>query len=189
MLPATQDSQNTIIGTSKKRYKIPIFILIIFCVVVFVFLLISGYFLKNYGISALAPHGRIAGYDTRLWKYYLSPKKININDVFNLAKNDCYEAQITQRFKNLPPNYSAYLDRLEQDILSNLGVTPEKAGGLLFVDVEVPNTNKCWIMYAVDLKGQGAVGYQSKNGKLQLYSATLPKDRLDGVLKQINIPI
>lgn len=189
MLPSAQNSQNAIIESSQKGNKIPKFILIIFCVVISMFLLELGYLIKNYGISSLVPQGKIAGYDTRLWKYYLSTRKLTSDNVMNLAKSDCYEAKTSQYRENLPSNYFTYTEGLRQKVLSTMGITPEKTIGLLFVYSEVPNTNKCWLVWAVDLKGRGVVGYEDKSGKMQLYSSSLPKDQLDGVLKNIKIPI
>lgn len=189
MLPSAENSQNMIVESSQKGNKTPKFILIIFCAVLFIFLLISGYLLKVYGTSSLVPQGRIAGYDTRLWKYYFSTRKLNSDNVINFAKNDCLEVKPTQQLENTLPNYFTYTKSLEQKLLSNIGITPEKSIDLLFVYVEVPNTDKCWLIWAIDLKGRGVVGYESKSGKMQLYSSNLPKDRLDGILKDITIPI
>lgn len=152
-----------------KGNKLLGFLLVLVVLLGGMLLLELGYFSKN------------SGYGTR--------GEVDSTEVMNLAKKDCFEAEASQRIKNAPPDYFIYTKSLEKKLLVSMGITPERIKGLLFVYNEVPDTDKCWLVWAIDLSGRGVVGYESLDGKMRLYNSSLPKDKLDGILKQIKIPI
>jgi hypothetical protein len=172
----------------KKVLRILLLILVIFIILGFL-----GYFLRNYGLSASGINkvqedfkkGKIAGYDTRLLKFYLTTKKLGRDEIINLAKHNCFEVKISPESKI--STYYEYQRDIRNKILLLLGLNLEKSIGLLFVYDEVPETDKCWLAWVVDEKGQGIVGYETKDSKMELFYSTLPKTEIDNVLKNIKI--
>ena len=70
--------------------------------------------------------------------------------------------------------------------MNRISLDDKEILGLLFVNDEVPDTDKCWLVWMVDTKGKGLVGYENKDSELQIYNSDYPKDKLEVILNKVN---
>jgi hypothetical protein len=111
---------------------------------------------------------------------------MNRDGILNLAKNNCYTPKFPADSIIKYPQYIQYQRSLREKLINRIGLDDKKILGLLFVSDEVPDTNKCWLIWLVDTKGKGLVGYENQDSELQVFNSNLPKDKLEDILNKVN---
>jgi hypothetical protein len=90
-----------------------------------------GYFLRYYSISSSGikrvPQnllkGKLGGYDVRLFRYYLSTKKLSRDEIINLAKKDCHTLESAADTNTKYPPYFQYKRSLGEKLINRMGLS------------------------------------------------------------------
>jgi hypothetical protein len=166
---SSDDANNPIVKSKVKGKKFSKVLISVICLVFVVLLIAFGYlYYKNSGLFLV---GKLGNYDRRLWKYYFFTRKMDREDVINLAKKDCFEPKYSSSSEDVSPNYAPYLNSLKDKLLTNLSLKSDKTKGISFYFDQVP-TKKCWLIWAVDAEGRGAVGFENKSGEFRYFGSS-----------------